>query len=306
MSRKHLLTTIAVAVASAAVTAAAIVLFSSPALPSNAMALSGMAVPAAGAPTVMTYQGYLTDAGGAPIDGSVNLVFTIHPTESSPTVLWTETHNGVQVTDGYFTILLGETTPLDAEVFSGEERWLAVTVNGTPMPRQRIAAVPYAIQSAGTPPGCRVIRETAQTIDHDTLTLLAFSKVISDTTGGTCWSDTPSENQTRLYAPESGYYMSGGGVALSRLIVSTQGTVVVLVRLHRTSSSQDIWLQTNGMTSVPGDYVNVSVATGMFYMETGDYVEIWVIQKLNDGQKTTMAASEESQHTTNGWLMKVD
>jgi microcystin-dependent protein len=112
----------------------------------------------AGAPTVMTYQGYLADAGGAPLDGSANLVFTICPTQASSTVEWTETHNGVSVEDGYFTVLLGETTAMDVNVFSGTERWLEVTVNGTPMPRQRIASTPYALQAQdGVPAGAIVM-----------------------------------------------------------------------------------------------------------------------------------------------------
>jgi hypothetical protein len=110
---------------------------------------------AAGAPTVVTYQGYLTDAGSSPLDGQVNLLFSIYDSDSSGSPLWSEEHGAVEVTNGYFTVLLGdEGSPLTASTFSGTGRWMQVEVevdaNGsgyTNLPRQQIASVPFALQS---------------------------------------------------------------------------------------------------------------------------------------------------------------
>jgi hypothetical protein len=100
---------------------------------------------------LLTYQGYLTDGDGDPIDGDVNLQFGIYAAETGGSPVWEELHNDVAVTDGYFSVLLGATTPLNASAFTGGERWLQVSVNTgdgfTDLDRQRIAAVPYALQA---------------------------------------------------------------------------------------------------------------------------------------------------------------
>jgi hypothetical protein len=303
MNCKRLLTTTIVAVTSAAVTAVVVVRLASP---TSTMALSGEVAPAAdatgsvavGAPTVMTYQGYLTYAGGAPIDGTVNLSFSIYTAESNGTIEWgPETHNGVQVTDGYFTVLLGETDPLDAEVFSGEERWLAVTVNGTPMPRQRIAAVPYAIQSAGTPPGCRVIATETQTIPDLVSTPLTFTTEIHDTAN--CWSPA---NPTRLVAQTSGYYMAGGAVTYNNGQIVADARIIVMVYKNGT-----INLQSNEVHAHANNWVTASVATGMFHMEAGEYVEILAYQNLGIPIETDVWTSDLTrQQRVNGWLVRVD
>lgn len=107
----------------------------------------------AGSPSLISYQGFLTDENGIPIDGQAHLQFSVYPKVDTPTndYLWTEAHNPVQVDDGYFTVQLGQTTALDSSVFDDPERWLQVTiVDGstyTYLPRQRIASAPYALQT---------------------------------------------------------------------------------------------------------------------------------------------------------------
>jgi microcystin-dependent protein len=114
--------------------------------------LAALESAAAGAPTVVTYQGYLTDAGGTPLDNVADLRFRIYTAESGGTMVWEETHTDVTVTDGYFTVLLGSAgSSLGASAFSGTERWMQVSVDTgsgyTNLPRHRIAAVPYALSA---------------------------------------------------------------------------------------------------------------------------------------------------------------
>ena len=114
----------------------------------------------AAAAEVISYQGHLTDDQDQPIDGLVKLDFAIY--NSGEDVVWSETHNNVPVTNGFFDVLLGANSPLSASHFSDPERFLEVTVNdGTPLPKQRLASVPYAFQAdvapwdgiSGMPPG---------------------------------------------------------------------------------------------------------------------------------------------------------
>ena len=103
-------------------------------------------------PFLVTYQGYLTDADGNPVDGSADFRFGIYDAEAGGTALWEETHEDVSLNGGYFTIILGTTTPLTTDIFTGGERWLQVSVDTgggyTDMPRQRVTAAPYALYAS--------------------------------------------------------------------------------------------------------------------------------------------------------------
>ncbi len=100
-------------------------------------------------PELMTYQGYLTDSGGTALDGSYTLTFRIYDASTGGTKYWEESHSGVGVNSGYFAVTLGsQGTPLGPSVFEGDNRYIEVSVNGeAPLPRQRFASVPYALQA---------------------------------------------------------------------------------------------------------------------------------------------------------------
>jgi len=59
----------------------------------------------------MTYQGYLKDSEGNPINGSRTLTFTIYDDQDKQ--LWKEIHIAVPMLDGLFTTVLGEFEPLN-------------------------------------------------------------------------------------------------------------------------------------------------------------------------------------------------
>jgi hypothetical protein len=106
-----------------------------------------------GVPELISYQGYLQTSANEPFTGSTTLIFAIYATTTGGSSLWQETQSTVPVSDGLFSVLLGSVTPLTADVFAAPERYLAVTVNlsgSNPivLPRQRIAAVPYALHAA--------------------------------------------------------------------------------------------------------------------------------------------------------------
>ena len=101
----------------------------------------------AGTPTsVINYQGMLTDGGGNPISGNVDLTARIYTTDAGGVPLFAETHSSVLVTDGIFNVLLGSHTALSASVFENKPLFLGVEVghDGEMTPRQQLAMVPYA------------------------------------------------------------------------------------------------------------------------------------------------------------------
>lgn len=109
---------------------------------------SGTAVSQPLAP-VLHYQGRLTNPQtGAPIEGEVAISFTIHNSPTENAFIWSESKN-VQVKDGLFSTLLGDTSPLPQSIFNGQSLWLAIQVaRDNPMtPRQRIAPVAYSLFS---------------------------------------------------------------------------------------------------------------------------------------------------------------
>ena len=116
----------------------------------NVWAAPQAAPPAQGTTTgLLSYQGYLTDAGGSPLDGGVGITFRLYSAPTSGTALWTEAHTGgnaVPVSDGLFNVLLGSLTPIPSSVWSNDILYLGVQVgNDTEMtPRENLGAVPYA------------------------------------------------------------------------------------------------------------------------------------------------------------------
>jgi hypothetical protein len=90
-------------------------------------------------PGTMSYQGYLLDASGKPIEGTADMTFSI------PGTAWTETHTGMPVKQGVFGVLLGRKNSL-ASVDWSQPRLLRVEYNGTSqvMP---LSSVPYAFHA---------------------------------------------------------------------------------------------------------------------------------------------------------------
>jgi parallel beta-helix repeat protein len=102
-------------------------------------------------PQTINYQGYLTDSGGDPLNGTVDMVFRLYDVDTGGSPLWTETQTGVQVTDGLFSVNLGEvdpiTNPLDLPFDT--PYWLGVTVgtDSEMTPRQPVTSVGYSYRA---------------------------------------------------------------------------------------------------------------------------------------------------------------
>ncbi len=102
-------------------------------------------------PSLVSYQGRLTDGGGLPLTDTVSIKFSIYTGSGGGIALWTETQPAVPVIDGIFNVLLGSVSPIDEGVFDVNviiDRFLGVSVNGASdlQPLQRFVAVPYAFR----------------------------------------------------------------------------------------------------------------------------------------------------------------
>lgn len=123
---------------------------------------AGASARSANAPlgTAFTYQGRLSDDAGTPLEASCDFRFTLWDAESLGTQLGSESLAAeVTVSDGNFTAPVNAAAEFGDSAFSGEARWLEVSVrcpagsgDYTPLePRQALTAVPYASQAATAP-----------------------------------------------------------------------------------------------------------------------------------------------------------
>ena len=122
----------------------------------HAGALPGLA-PAGpdGASTgLIAYQGRLADAAGAPLTGSYPMTFALYTTPTGGAALWSESRT-VAATDGVFTVMLGEVTPIPTSVAANASLYLGVTVgsNAEMTPRKQLGSTAYAFQAITVPDG---------------------------------------------------------------------------------------------------------------------------------------------------------
>lgn len=94
---------------------------------------------------MMNYQGFLTNASGAPLNGAYSMTFRLFPLATEGTAAWgPETHTNVAISKGLFAVVLGSITPIPPGTFY-RQLYLETTVGGTVLPRQMLHAAPYAL-----------------------------------------------------------------------------------------------------------------------------------------------------------------
>ena len=113
-------------------------------------------------PTQLTYQGFLTDGSGVPFGNTTpvnkTIIFRIYDASSAGAKKWSE-QQVVTIDKGYFTVLLGQGSPVGTETFSSDltsvftgadvsDRYLEMQVGGTSgtiiAPRIQFLPVSYA------------------------------------------------------------------------------------------------------------------------------------------------------------------
>ncbi len=64
-------------------------------------------------PRTISYQGYLTNATGAPVNGTIEMVFSIFNVLSGGAPLWNETQTSVPVINGIYNVILGSVNEIN-------------------------------------------------------------------------------------------------------------------------------------------------------------------------------------------------
>jgi hypothetical protein len=102
----------------------------------------------------INYQGKLTNtANGTVSDGQYLMKFELFTTSTGGAAIWTENRSGgnkVQITNGLFSVLLGEISSLSAVNFN-QDLWLEVSIGTSSLetmtPRKHVGAVPAAFEA---------------------------------------------------------------------------------------------------------------------------------------------------------------
>jgi hypothetical protein len=98
-------------------------------------------------PPYLVHQGRLLDALNAPVEGAQSLTFNLYAEETGGASLWTETQT-VSVNAGFYSVTLGQATPLAVSAFNGDTLYLGVTIGGEELaPRLAMRSVPYALKA---------------------------------------------------------------------------------------------------------------------------------------------------------------
>ena len=100
----------------------------------------------AAVPETMSYQGVLTDGAGVPVpDGFYDLTFNLYDAPTGGTALWSEAQNGVAVTAGGFSVLLGSVVPLALPFDASYHLGISVGTDPELEPRIPLASSPYGL-----------------------------------------------------------------------------------------------------------------------------------------------------------------
>ncbi|MBN1426728.1 hypothetical protein JXA88_19460, partial [Candidatus Fermentibacteria bacterium] len=132
-------------------------------------------------PLMISYQGKVTDTGGAPVaDGPYSMQFRIYEVDEGGSPLWDSGARTVTVVGGIFSVLLGESPQPALGLQFQVDLWLEVVIEGdVQSPRRPLASVGYAYMASGLVPGTEVVGAV-----HDGGAFTAFNTEASDTAYG--------------------------------------------------------------------------------------------------------------------------
>ncbi len=99
-------------------------------------------------PSLINYQGLLTDINGNVVSGSKTVSISIHDAATDGTQLYSESLGSVTVQNGIYSFQFGSGPTFTTTLATGSQLWLQVTLDGVPQtPRERLVSVPFAMKA---------------------------------------------------------------------------------------------------------------------------------------------------------------
>jgi len=101
-------------------------------------------------PTAFSYQGTLRLADGSLATGNFTITIKIYNSVTGGNALHSESFANTVARNGSFSVIVGDTTPINPAVFDNAHLYLGITVAPDPemLPRQRLLPVPWAMQAS--------------------------------------------------------------------------------------------------------------------------------------------------------------
>jgi hypothetical protein len=217
--------------------------------------LPSPSVPAAAVSSGISYQGRLTNPGGAPLSGTYTMRFIVYDANVGGSALWDSGNMNVTVKDGLFAVQLG----VDQAGFDGQALWLSIIVAGeTLSPRQEVLPAPYALSLR---PGADIVGDS---IGAANAVLAGYAPatgtaLYADANGGAGLFGN-SENNYGVQGSSNnswgGYFTSEGGYGIR---VNTNGTAHYDHGAYVTSNGgYGVYAQSANNQGVRGEAGNVT------------------------------------------------
>ncbi len=179
------------------------------------------------AQTAFTYQGQLKQAG-QPFTGTADMNFNLFDSATGPGSIGDETHNGVQVTNGTFTVDIGG-SGAGWDLNLAGDLWLEITVNGTVMtPRQKLMPTPHALTSD-------TLKLPFDSTSNNFSSVPTF-KVQTQGTGGAIWGESSNTGANGV----NGYNVATSGAASGVRGVSNSPSGYGVVGVNQSTSNQAV------------------------------------------------------------------
>ncbi len=198
-------------------------------------------------PGLISYQGYLTEQAGKPVNGNTNIAFRLYSAPTGGTALWTEAYTGtnaISVKDGLFNAHLGSLIPIPSTVWdNGEPLYLGVQVDSDAemSPRELVGAVPYVM----SPP--------ALNLDHGTVCLSGHATV--ELPGG--YDESAVPGLTLDFAIDKPSLVLVWIDGLARFIQTSNGEASIALRVDGSTQTMsfvydtdDVWFNVEGQRLV--------------------------------------------------------
>jgi hypothetical protein len=100
-------------------------------------------------PSLINYQGLLTDINGNVVSGSKTVSIAIYDAATDGTQLYSENIGSVTLQNGVYSFQFGSGSTFSTALTTGSQHWMQVTLDGVAQtPRERLVSVPFAMRAA--------------------------------------------------------------------------------------------------------------------------------------------------------------